>query len=95
MKRLKKKTSTEFDFNLILPEEQRNVPDCSSNKYAYGNVFGFGAFIVRAYSYFCGHKQGVQDGMESTIVILEHGNYIRTAQTELDKYTFGSDAQAE
>ena len=41
----------------------------------------FGAFIVACayFSYRSGHKQGVQDGMESTIVILEHGNYIRTA----------------
>ena len=47
-----------------------------------------------------GHKQGVQDGMESTIVILEHGNYIRTApdgtgQVQIYLRPELGDAQAE
>lgn len=59
----------------------------------------FGAFIVACayFSYRSGHKQGVQDGMESTIVILEHGNYIRTATDgtgQVQIYRV-SDAQAE
>ena len=59
----------------------------------------FGAFIVACayFSYRSGHKQGVQDGMESTIVILEHGNYIRTATdgTGQVQIYLDVDAQAE
>ena len=41
-----------------------------------------GGLFVMACAYFSyrnGYKQGVMEGMESTLVILEHGKYIRTA----------------
>ena len=41
----------------------------------------FGAFIIACayFSYRNGHRQGVLDGMENTIAVLEQGEYIRTA----------------
>ncbi len=41
-----------------------------------------GAFVVACayFSYRSGHKQGVMDGMDSTLILLEQGRYIRTAR---------------
>lgn len=59
-----------------------------------------GGLFVAACAYFSyrsGHKQGIIDGMENTLVILEHGKYIRTATDgsgQINIYRV-TDAQAE
>lgn len=42
----------------------------------------FLAFVIACayFSYRSGHKQGLADGMEGTLVLLEQGKYIRTAR---------------
>ena len=48
----------------------------------YMEWYIIGTLFIAACAYFSyrsGHKQGVMEGMESTLVILEHGKYIRTA----------------
>lgn len=42
----------------------------------------FGLFVVACayFSYRSGHKRGITDGMESTLILLEQGRYIRTAK---------------
>lgn len=58
-----------------------------------------GVFVAACayFSYRAGYREGVMQGMENTIVILEHGKYIRTAtdgsgQVNIYRVT---DAQAE
>ena len=59
-----------------------------------------GTLFISACAYFSyrsGYKQGIIDGMENTLVILENGKYIRTATDgsgQVNIYRV-SDAQAE
>ena len=58
-----------------------------------------GVFVAACayFSYRTGYREGVMQGMENTLVILEHGKYIRTATDSSGQVNIYrvSDSQAE